>query len=126
MADTHGNISISTARRYVEQARTKLEMKQTPTRSDIRNLIDATRSLATQLETAQHTINEIRPQLEQFSTLITQWNELFSAMRRVGLHIWDDPTRGIVYQWQDGALVDGFSSWAAAVEAALSAISARQ
>jgi hypothetical protein len=123
MADTRRQISLSAARRYAEQARTKLEMRQTPTRDDIRNLIDATLSLATQLEAAQHTISETQLQLEQFSTLITQWNELFSAMRQAGLNIWDDPARGIVYQWQDGPVIDGFSSWGAALKAALSSIS---
>ena len=122
MEHTPRYISPKTARRYVENVQTKAEMKRDPTKTDIRHLIDAVLSLADQLEASQQTIVETQPQLEQFNALIMHWNELFDAMRRVGLHIWKESHTGVVYQWRDQPAVGGFATWALAMEAALSTI----
>jgi hypothetical protein len=84
-----------------------------------RELIAAIMSLSAQLETTQQAQAEAQSQREHLARLVEEWNALFAALNRAGLSLWDGVKNGICYQWEDGPTVSGFTTWAAALEAAI-------
>jgi hypothetical protein len=119
MSESSQPITLSEARRRARTMQIRLNAKKPPTKTGTRQLIEAVLSLAAQLEATQEPLQEAQAQREQFTQLINEWNTLFEALNRAGLHLWDEMNNDIVYQWHDGPVVRGFSSWAAAIESAL-------
>lgn len=112
-------VATPAARTLAQNVQARLNQRKKPAVSETRELTTTVLSLCTQLEEARQTVSDSQTQLEQLKRLIVSWNELFEALRRVELSIWEELKGGVCYQWQGGPVVSGFTSWTAAVEAAL-------
>jgi uncharacterized phage infection (PIP) family protein YhgE len=119
MSEASQPITLSEARRRARTMQIRLSANKAPTKTGTRQLIQAVLSLAAQLEEQEQIVQDAQVQREQFTQLINDWNTLFEALNRAGLHLWDEMNNDIVYQWHDGPVIRGFTTWAAAIEAAL-------
>jgi uncharacterized lipoprotein YmbA len=119
MTDSSQAVSPTLARQRARAAQARLDARKLPTRTASRELIATVVSLAEQLEANQQALEDTQTQMQLLNRLIEEWNGLFAALRRAGLHLWEDLKKGICYQWQDERVVSGFESWADALQAAL-------